>query len=117
MPISPRLRRAEPESGPSRRDVLRRWEELEWWACAYCDASFGPMVVAEVDHITPVAKGGVHEWSNLAPTCSECNRAKSDMDMPEWIRLTAGQVDTEGDLPVTCGARDPCATRTHRLHM
>ncbi|MFE7397994.1 HNH endonuclease [Streptomyces sp. NPDC057557] len=117
VPISPRLRRAEPESGPSRRDVLRRWEELEWWACAYCDASFGPMVVAEVDHITPVAKGGVHEWSNLAPACRECNQAKSDMDMSDWIRLTAGQVDTDGDIPVTDGARDPYATRTHRLHM
>jgi 5-methylcytosine-specific restriction endonuclease McrA len=99
--ISPRMRPAEPDSGPSRRDVLRRWEELEWWACAYCDSSFGPMVVAEVDHITPIAKGGVHAWGNLAPACAGCNRAKSDLDMSEWLPLVAGQPYTEGDPPVT----------------
>jgi hypothetical protein len=59
------------------------------------------MVVAEVDHITPVAKGGVHEWGNLAPACAGCNREKSDLDMSEWLPLVAGQLDTDGDMPVT----------------
>lgn len=85
----------EPPSGPSRRDVLRRWEELEWWSCVYCDRPFGQMVVAEVDHMTPLAKGGRHEWPNLAPACAGCNRAKSDLDMSDWLCLMAGQIDTE----------------------
>ncbi|MEU0860655.1 HNH endonuclease signature motif containing protein [Streptomyces griseofuscus] len=79
------MRAPEPPVHPSRRDVLRRWEELEDWSCAYCDASFGPMVVAEVDHIRPIAKGGVHEWGNLAPACSICNGAKSDHDVDNWL--------------------------------
>ncbi|MGW1547474.1 HNH endonuclease [Streptomyces sp. NPDC002346] len=100
-PISPPMRAPEPPHEPSHRDVLRRWEELEWWACAYCDSSFGPMVVAEADHVTPLAKGGVHEWSNLAPACQECNRAKSDRDMSEWLTVLTGQMDTEREVSVT----------------
>ncbi|WP_371874705.1 HNH endonuclease [Streptomyces fulvorobeus] len=90
-----------PPRGPSRRDVLRRWEELEWWACSYCDAPFGPMVVAEADHVTPLAKGGAHEWSNLTPACRECNRLKSDRDMSEWLAILTGQTDTEREVTVT----------------
>ncbi|MFB7919362.1 HNH endonuclease [Streptomyces sp. NPDC056061] len=88
-PILPPMRPPEPPSGPSRRDVLRRWEELEWWSCVYCDASLGGMVVAEVDHVNPLAKGGAHEWPNLAPACRECNRAKGDADVTVWLGLTS----------------------------
>ncbi|CAM5401271.1 hypothetical protein SMICM304S_09584 [Streptomyces microflavus] len=90
----------------SRRDVLRRWEELEWWACVYCDASFDRMVVAEVDHVVPLAKGGVHEWANLAPACATCNRLKSDRDMSDWLALSAGQPCTEGHVAITRSAQD-----------
>ncbi|MFJ3084432.1 HNH endonuclease [Streptomyces halstedii] len=100
-PIAPPMRGTGPSAGLSRRDVLRRWEELEWWACSYCDAQFGPMVVAEVDHITPLAKGGVHEWANLAPACARCNGLKSDKDMSDWLTVLAGQLDTECGRPVT----------------
>ncbi|MGP3750846.1 HNH endonuclease [Streptomyces sp. IBSNAI001] len=95
------MRSSSPSAGPSRRDVLRRWEEDDVWACVYCDAAFGPMVVAEADHITPLAKGGVHELFNIAPACAGCNRAKSDLDMSDWLRVLAGQLDTDCDPTVT----------------
>ncbi|GGY88954.1 HNH endonuclease [Streptomyces nitrosporeus] len=95
------MRTSESPSGPSRRDVLRRWEEADEWSCVYCDCSFGQMVAAEVDHIVPLAKGGLHEWSNLAPACAWCNRAKSDLDMSDWLAVLAGQSDTEGAPPIT----------------
>lgn len=91
MRITPSRRPLEPPLYPSRRDVLRRWEELDLWSCAYCDSAFGEKVVAEVDHIRPLAKGGVHEWCNLAPACAPCNRSKADRDVAEWISETAGQ--------------------------
>ncbi|MGW0468286.1 HNH endonuclease [Streptomyces sp. NPDC003027] len=87
--------------GPSRRDVLQRWEELEWWSCAYCDASFSEMVVAEVDHIRPVAKGGCDDWENLNPSCQQCNRAKSDLDMSDWLTVCAAQKQAERDVSDT----------------
>ncbi|MET9126948.1 HNH endonuclease [Streptomyces sp. NPDC004528] len=83
--ITPPLRPVEPPHGPSRRDVLRRWEDEDLWSCTYCDASFGQTVVAEVDHIRPVAGGGVHEWSNLAPACAPCNRDKGAREVGEWL--------------------------------
>jgi len=98
---TPPLRPSAPVNGLSLSDILRRWEELEWFSCTYCDAPFGPTVVAEVDHIRPLAKGGCDEWMNLTPACRECNRAKSDLDMSDWLAIIAGQLDAERDLPVT----------------
>lgn len=91
MRITPLLRPAEPPLYPSRRDVLRRWEELEVWSCAYCDCAFNEKVVPEVDHIRPLAKGGLHEWANFAPACARCNRLKADQDVGEWLAKTTGE--------------------------
>ncbi|MFJ4768504.1 HNH endonuclease [Streptomyces uncialis] len=93
--ITPPLRSPEPPQLPLHRDVLRRWEHLEWWTCTYCDRAFGGMVVPEVDHVRPLAKGGMHEWWNLAPACRDCNRDKADQDASEWLAKTAGQRLTE----------------------
>ncbi|MER7922132.1 HNH endonuclease signature motif containing protein [Streptomyces sp. NPDC096057] len=85
MRILTPLRPLAPPTAPSRRDVLRRWEELEEWSCAYCDSAFGQMVVAEVDHVHPLADGGLHEWSNLAPSCAHCNNLKGAQDVTSWL--------------------------------
>ncbi|MGW2950739.1 HNH endonuclease [Streptomyces eurythermus] len=87
---TPPLRPPEPPVHPSRRDVLRRWEELDEWSCAYCDRPFGQMVVAEVDHIRPLAAGGVHDWCNLALACAECNGSKGARNPVEWLAEIAG---------------------------
>ncbi|WP_369147096.1 HNH endonuclease [Streptomyces sp. R44] len=96
-------RRADLAELPSRDAILRRWEELEWWSCAYCDRPFGEKVVAEVDHIRPLAKGGRDEWVNFNPACRECNRGKGDLDVDDWISMSAGQREAEGDLSITEG--------------
>ncbi|MGW2515029.1 HNH endonuclease [Streptomyces scopuliridis] len=116
MHLTPPLRAPEPPDGPSHSDVLRRWEELEWRSCAYCDASFGGKVVAEVDHIAPLAKGGSHEWVNLAPACRECNCLKSDRDWADWCAVLAGQMDTERALPVTYRSQHARTRRSRSLH-
>ncbi|MFF3140858.1 HNH endonuclease [Streptomyces sp. NPDC057927] len=95
MRITPCLRAPEPPVYPSRRDVLRRWEELEWWSCTYCDCGFDGMVVPEVDHVRPLAMGGLHEWSNLVPACASCNRSKADQDVGQWLLKTPGHGSTE----------------------
>jgi 5-methylcytosine-specific restriction endonuclease McrA len=95
MRTTPCLRTPEPPLYPSRRDVLRRWEELEWWSCTYCDCGFDGKVVPEVDHILPLARGGLHEWANLAPSCASCNRSKGDQDVSQWLVKTAGHGPTE----------------------
>jgi hypothetical protein len=42
--------------------------------CAECDATEN----LEFDHIHPVSKGGLTEFSNLQILCKPCNRKKSD---------------------------------------
>ncbi|MEU7243366.1 HNH endonuclease [Streptomyces sparsogenes] len=92
QPYAP-LRSPDPPHGPSHSEVLRAWEELDWWSCAYCDAPFGPKVVCEVDHVVPLAEGGPHELWNLAPSCTECNRGKSDSPVEVWLTCLAGRCD------------------------
>ncbi|WP_425608699.1 HNH endonuclease [Streptomyces albipurpureus] len=76
----------------SRRDVLRRWEELEWWSCTYCDRAFSETLAAEVDHIRPLARGGLHIFANLTPACGPCNASKGGQLVAEWLSVRAGQV-------------------------
>jgi 5-methylcytosine-specific restriction endonuclease McrA len=61
------------------------------WSCAYCDCAFNKKVVPEVDHVRPLAKGGLHEWSNFAPACAWCNRTKGDQDVVKWLVKTTGE--------------------------
>ncbi|MGW6855845.1 HNH endonuclease [Streptomyces xanthophaeus] len=74
---------------------------MDCWSCIYCDASLGSMVVAEVDHVIPLAKGGLHDWSNLVISCRDCNRAKSDADIAVWLTLLAGDTSAECNAPNT----------------
>ena len=39
--------------------------------CVYCG-----MPSEQVDHIDALAYGGKHDWTNMAPACGRCNRAK-----------------------------------------
>lgn len=46
------------------------------FTCQYCGAH-PPQVVLEVDHIFPVALGGLDEIDNLITSCFPCNRGKA----------------------------------------
>ncbi len=50
------------------------------FTCVYCGRK-APDVVLEVDHITPVAKGGDNNIINLVTSCFECNRGKKDIPL------------------------------------
>ncbi|RAI25116.1 HNH endonuclease signature motif containing protein, partial [Rhodoplanes serenus] len=49
--------------------------------CAYCETG----EFEELEHYTPVKAGGPHTLENVRPSCSACNRAKSDADPEEWL--------------------------------
>lgn len=48
--------------------------------CAYCGKS-PPVVVLEVDHIEPKAKGGKDDINNYITACFDCNRGKRDIPL------------------------------------
>ena len=57
--------------------TAERWAERVYefgGRCAYCMAA-APL---EMEHITPVSKGGSHTMDNLVPACLPCNRSKKD---------------------------------------
>lgn len=56
-----------------RFDVFKR----DGFKCAYCGKS-PPLVVLEIDHITPVSKGGDNGINNLLTACFDCNRGKTN---------------------------------------
>lgn len=55
-----------------RFDVFKR----DAFTCQYCGQT-PPTVVLEVDHINPVANGGLDAIDNLLTACFDCNRGKA----------------------------------------
>ena len=55
-----------------RYDIMRR----DGFRCVLCGRSAGDGVELEVDHITPISRGGKTEKSNLRTLCKSCNRGK-----------------------------------------
>lgn len=47
--------------------------------CVYCGEP-----AAEVDHVRPLARGGVEHSVNLVPACKSCNSGKKDRLLDEW---------------------------------
>ena len=58
------------------RDLAKMYEK----PCVYC----GERESIEIDHIIPIAKGGVHGVGNLQPLCHSCNSRKSDKFMMQF---------------------------------
>jgi 5-methylcytosine-specific restriction endonuclease McrA len=54
-------------------------------ACPYCG---GPP--QELDHCTPLARGGTNTVDNLVWACAKCNRRKGDRTVLEFLGLWPG---------------------------
>lgn len=57
--------------------------------CAYCGCkvTFRGM---QIDHIVPLARGGLDELSNMTPACRSCNHYKHTMDIEEFRTYLEG---------------------------
>ena len=62
-----------------RREIINAWEG----ACAYCGCK--PEKIT-LDHVNPVANGGMTVRSNLVPACAECNVSKNHCDVWRWYQ-------------------------------
>ncbi|MCB0411835.1 MAG: HNH endonuclease [Bdellovibrionales bacterium] len=43
--------------------------------CQYCGQKY-PEKRLTIDHVTPLCRGGRHEWTNVVTACSPCNNRK-----------------------------------------
>lgn len=52
------------------------------WHCAYCHGRFDKLTP---DHITPLARGGDNDITNIVPACGSCNYSKQDKTPLEFL--------------------------------
>lgn len=53
------------------------------WNCHFCGIPLVPSTI-ELDHGTPLGRGGTSEPKNLLVTCKRCNGIKQDWDVKEF---------------------------------
>ncbi|MDJ0662469.1 MAG: RNA-guided endonuclease IscB [Crocosphaera sp.] len=69
--------------------TLSGWEVREYLltkfnrTCQYCGVTDKPF---EVDHIHPRSKGGSDRVSNLTLACHDCNQAKGNQDIKDFVK-------------------------------
>lgn len=71
-----------PLSKKIRFEVFKR----DLFTCQYCGRK-SPDIVLEVDHIKPVASGGVNDIINLITSCFECNSGKGKTELSDNCAL------------------------------
>ncbi|MFN7727526.1 MAG: HNH endonuclease [Bdellovibrio sp.] len=60
----------------------RELRASQWWrnqlgkgVCYHCELKFTPKELT-MDHLVPIARGGLSDKSNCVPSCKECNNKK-----------------------------------------
>ena len=71
-------RRSGRKIGRLPKGTVKRLGELQRWKCAICTVSVRHRY--HVDHIIPLARGGMHEPLNIQLLCPSCNVRKSAKD-------------------------------------
>lgn len=71
-------------SKKTRFEVFKR----DKFTCQYCGKS-APDAILQIDHITPVSKGGTNDIMNLVTSCSECNSGKSNIELDDDTAIKA----------------------------
>ncbi|PLY02032.1 MAG: HNH endonuclease [Desulfuromonas sp.] len=72
------------------REKARKLRKERWWqnkiaagVCHYCGKNVPPKELT-LDHIVPVARGGLSSKNNCVPACKECNNKKKNLLPLEW---------------------------------
>lgn len=85
-------RRAQEASGVKSGELLR-WKRAQEKRCHWCRSECPVGYV--VDHVEPLAKGGLHELSNLVIACRPCNARKSNKAPEIFAALIAATYHEE----------------------
>ncbi len=62
------------------KNIRRLWNEQDG-CCAYCGEALDKY---HIDHVVPIAQGGIHEPSNWALSCPSCNYGKHARTPEQW---------------------------------
>lgn len=75
-----------------KNDILRRDD----YTCQFCGQEFEGDKLT-IDHLIPIARGGLDEPTNYVACCEACNQKKADMPLAEFARTVNVQVE---ELPI-----------------
>lgn len=67
-------------------ELKRRTKDRDGWCCINC----GSRELLQVDHITPLSKGGRNTMSNLQTLCKKCHETKTGRPLRDWRENSAG---------------------------
>ena len=88
-PLAMRLkghqRRAQAGDGVVTQADIARIHEMQGGRCRYC---MELLTRYDIDHMTPLARGGQHVPANIALACRTCNARKSRMTSEEFMEAT-----------------------------
>ena len=77
------------------RAKARELRYSQWWrnklclgVCHYCGQKFAPEELT-MDHIIPLARGGMSTKNNLVPACKNCNNQKKEKLPLNWSNLVS----------------------------
>jgi 5-methylcytosine-specific restriction endonuclease McrA len=78
------------ETQKRQRQKARALRNSQWWKrrrsqgiCHYCSKVFPPKELT-MDHLVPIARGGMSVKSNVVPCCKACNTKKRQLLPLEW---------------------------------
>ena len=73
------------------REKARALRKSAWWlrqlqagVCHYCGKPVGAEALT-MDHVVPVARGGLSAKGNVVPACEACNKSKKCLTPAEQI--------------------------------
>ena len=91
-------RHTDPRRLKQEREKARKLRKSPWWQeklqrgiCHYCEQKVDPKTLT-MDHLVPLARGGLSVKNNLVPACKECN-AKKKLHTP--VDLLFQQLEQE----------------------
>lgn len=69
------------------KEILERYDHK----CAYCGEPPEEGRFLEIEHLTPLTRGGFHRKENVVPACQKCNKEKGTMTFDEfWEKVKNG---------------------------
>ena len=108
-PANPDIRGVEYQQGPLYQTTLRAFVyHRDRGKCQYCGKRPGKDNPLTLDHIVPRAAGGTDRPDNIAAACRQCNQAKGDLPVEEFLsRRPAALTRVQAQLS------KPLASATH----
>jgi len=73
--------------------VIRRYVAAK--NCCYCSNAFSEKMPKSIDHIVPVSLNGLNKSENMLICCFDCNHAKRNLLLSDWLNLCNLIVKTE----------------------